>query len=142
MINLKKEGLDITKKVKKRREIRGKLRADHGGVIKTWTEMRPLSNQEYRLSSDINGLRQTLRHRRSQSFTEGLYTSTRKYVYARKPEGQFGIHDYERVNKGDVLLYSHIDELGRVYFICSDARVVAVKGCEVDGIARIAKAED
>ncbi len=108
----------------------------------SWQELRPSSQEEYRLGYDINGFRQTLRRRRALAFSEGLYTVTRKYTYARGLQGQFGINDYIRLNKGEVLLYSHIDELDRLHFITSDSRLVVIRGCEVDGIARIAPIED
>ena len=109
---------------------------------KDWQTIRPLSQEDYRLSADINGFRQTLRHRRSQSFTDGMYTVTRKSCYARIPEGRYGINDYQRCKKGDILLFSHVDELGRVFFVTSDSKMVAFKGCEVDGISRVASFED
>ena len=131
----------ISRIVAKRMRVRAKIATSRMGN-QSWKEVRPLSQEDYSLSSDINGFRQTLRQRRSQSFTDGMYTVTKTSCYARKPEGRFGINDYYRCSKGEILLYSHTDELGRVFFVNSESKMLAFKGCEIDGISRVASFKD
>ena len=98
------------------------------GLYATW------SRQRSSCSSQMRYWRLLFRKRYAESFTEGLYRTTRKSTYGRM--GPRGNHGYRSVPKRTLMVWIERNELGWNFFMLPCNEVVRITGTDLDGVMR------